>query len=109
MVVTVPALFGVGLSYCECLTRGTFISPLCHIGARACFIPLKISEIVVNNVILALPNKLVATPLIVNASDTILNGFGLDDKLAAALIAKAQASGPSLKDKIRNWILKKFF
>lgn len=84
---------------------GTFLSPVCHIGARACLIPLKISEIVVNNVILALPNKLVATPLIVNASDSILNGFGVDDKLATALIVKAQASGPSVLKTVRNWVV----
>jgi hypothetical protein len=107
MVVTVPAMFGLGLSYFECLTRGTFLSPVCHVGTRACFLPLKISEIVVNNVVLAIPNKLVATPLIVNTSDTILNGFGLDDKLAASFIAQAQNSGPSLKKKIVNWLIKK--
>lgn len=106
-----PTLFGLGFFCCECLTRGTILAPVCHIGARVCLLPLKISEIAVNNVILAIPNSLswFEFPLIVNASDTILNGFGVEEKLAASLILKSkEIAGTVVKSGAKNFFKKWF-
>lgn len=89
-LIAAPALIGFSFSYLECLTRGTAISSFFHVGARICLAPMKLTEITLNSIVLSLPNKLLGTPLVINATDTILNGFGFSREAAEVVLASAK-------------------
>lgn len=91
MVIGIPSVFGLGCAACECVTRGTPFEPAFYVSSRVLVLlfPLKCIEIVLNNGILICPSKLLGIPLVVNLTDTVLAGFGLNDKLYASMLAKA--------------------
>jgi len=89
-IISALTLYGISLSYLECLSRGTFLMPCCHVETRTCLLPLKFSEITINVFFQPISTKLMGEASVINASDNILHGFGLDEKLALSLMAKAK-------------------
>lgn len=63
-IITVPTMLGLSLAQLECLTKGTAVSPIFHVSARVCLIPLKIAEVTINNVVLIIPSKILGIPLV---------------------------------------------